>query len=786
VISNDWITGVNYMLSHKSQQDVTKNPMKYSNITQVQGDNNTFVLPPIPTSAPLINTLPSRNSYFQNRKDITDKISGKFKEQLNGKSDKRLVVLFGPGGIGKTSIAYAFADSLKMLVNIRIRAENADTIKRDFIQVARLLHIEVTKKPLEEIVDLVNQKLISDYKEGIIVFDNVASYKETFNVIRSENSGTALTRFFPKSRKFLILATTRNAEFWPAQSTLSVSAFDSTAAASLFITVSDRKDINHDTLISFLHEKLGNYPLAICQAASYLGRYKAVTLEKYISQFEEKKSIINALKEHHSLPPELTFDGETPTLRQAIFTTFDFNLEAIKKKNPLFLKILRHGALLHPDNITTEVLYDMCFEKIPHLKKDDLIKNFESAIRETSLMLIHEEPNEIIMHRVIQLVLLLRTGTKDIRKTILDLFTYFSENYLKNRVSLLNFRYILNNILNKKSFYNQVDLSNTEIIKGLHKVALQHFEENEIDRGIYFLSKAVSHVNSKKDPELYNELRQQFLHILNNEFELKNINKDWLRDVLKKIDSDFRNEVFDVFFEKEKELSSDLERYEKNSDYTRIIEYFSNLVIDLYKGISFKTKTDLQQLAKAHHNLGRLYRDNAAGIKSIIQKKQEFLEDLEDRKTRVRDKIADEIDDLEAEFSTNYFSAKEHLKTALKLRSCQELEREIQIPLLITMIHIIRLDMLKTISNDSEINVKNIVKKLIDNYGAVEEKYGNYYDDEFAYCKKLNLLNSRPKSGFFSQPSKRQKTKREQVEFSVTDAMTMTHQASKSAIPDLR
>lgn len=63
------------------------------------------------------------------------------------------------------------------------------------------------------------------------------------------------------------------------------------------------------------------------------------------------------------MPPELTFDGETPKDRQAIFSTFDLNLSAIESKNEMYLVLLQHAALMHPDSIGKSELYDAGVEK---------------------------------------------------------------------------------------------------------------------------------------------------------------------------------------------------------------------------------------------------------------------------------------------------------------------------------------------------------------------------------------------------------------------------------------
>jgi len=723
---------------------------------------------------PLIYTLPSSNTYFQGRVDVQNKIYQEFKKEKG----RKLVVLYGPGGIGKTSIAYKIAEKQKeMRVLIRIRTESQDIIKDDFSQVAKLLSIDVIGKNLEEIADLVNQKLVTTYKKGVIVFDNVHCYKRPFESVRSEE--VTLSRFFPKEGNFLILATTRNKQFWPQGSLVEVSDLDPTSAVNLFENISCLKlnEQNMHQLLEFFHNSIGRSPLAICQAASYI-QHKGITLEEYISRFSQVDSSIDLLKDTSSLPPELIFDGETPKTRQAIFTTYSLNIQSVQDTDPDFIKVLYFSALMQPDAILKEELYGMvsrvCVE-FPNKKSD-----FESEVKKTSLLLF-ENTGMLTMHRIIQLVLLLKTNNTDstIKSHILYLLDCFSKEFLHSRTAYANFAYFLRNIVNRKLFYKQVDVSDEGVIRSLLHVARAYKEVNENDQAVLFLTDAIKNVKMYRHSQLYEEIKNELLEILNTRFNLSNVSEEWLKELLQKVNHECSVEIIDVLLNKEKELTANFYRLNfKDDTYYPTIKAIANAIVfsltnkpvriqnafDILghkpakkpgeNSATANKQKELEQLASAHYILGRAFRENASGINTQIKNSDDRIES----KKRTRNKypvfytvygsisreieeLQEDVTDLEHQLTSVCGLAKYHLKQAINLRL--ELNQTDSYGYYGALRQAVLLYQFSAFNDNEGMNILDIATGLI-NGRARLENYENYAE-VLDYSEKLMQKNRNSK-----------------------------------------
>ncbi len=658
-----------------SRPDISSN--KISNSTVVQGNNNVVITNNnIPTE---INTLPSDNPYFKGRYDTIKSIMNKF-QSFNQAQDEKLVVLYGAGGIGKTSIAYKFASSVPNIsIRIRIRMENRDVAKEDFCQIANLLSLDIDNKSLSEIANLVNAKLDQYYGDagGVIVFDNVASYKEPFSKLRTETTGAALRKYFPRSKKFLVVVTTRDSLHWPKKSLLPIFSLSPREAVDLFQSVAPSRQFNSINLSAFLKSTLGGSPLAICLAASYLEYHAGVSLEQYIQLYKARGSAIQALMDSQPMLPESTFGGETPKHRQVIFSTFDINLSAIETRNKIYLVLLQHAALMHPDAIGKTELYNVGIEKNSTFDRDD----FEIEVKKTSL-LHFERNNEITMHRIIQFVLLLKISDQSqlLYQMIQTLFEYFSRNFLASRISFANFSYILRNIIDKNMFYASLNMSDVLIIKGLFLAAEQYMHHGEIDEAILFLSDALQHVKRDAEPDLYNRVMGRFRDLLNNSFELTGINQAWLTDLLQKIDFEGRRVVLGILFEKEKALSAQDRDFEIYHSTEISLAYG---VIGSYKGRDIRElgQEEIRYLIRAHYIAGRTFRERAAGLKTRMEKIHTLISTIESeidnlsnkekylkksKKIKIKE-LQDSFEHLHEQYSRLYKGSQTHQKAVIDL-----------------------------------------------------------------------------------------------------------------------
>ncbi len=699
----------------------------------VQAINSTVMLHPPRPTLPAIFTLPCANTYFEGRETCLREVTAKYQDKRN-KND--FAVLCGPGGIGKTSIAYQYAHQCKTKVKIRIRTETIDTIKDDFYQVAKLLGIKIDEESLEDIVDQVYLAL-DKYENGIIVFDNVDSYS---NPVREQNSAQSLRRYFPRNSKFRVLVTTRNAKYWPPGSLIRVKELDKNAAIKLFTRVSGLIDFDITKLTNFLYENLGYSALAICQAASSI-RNKEISLDEYIRMYDESESSRKALADTESLPPELYCDGETPAVRRALFTTYDINIQSINSSNPSFLMLLRYAALMHPDDIGKEALYGAYKKADASFDSESL---FEEEIRKTSLMTFEKDKESTItMHRAIKIVLLQKFHDEKTRgEVILSLLNFCSSHHHLTRRAYNNFRYILRNIIKMDSYYKCINISDARIIEMLFSVGENYIKAHEIDTGLFFITEALTNISEGSDLELRQKIVDKLIELFNEKVNFINISKKWLKRILCKVDAECRSRLIAILLEKEKELT-EKPRYFEIPRYYPTVKAIAEAIIQ-----SLDEKDgNLNHLAKSYHILGRAFREQAKSIYSTLRTKSDIIGKKEGELISkplawfsVRGRIKSEIAKLESErsslssdFDKHYKLALNHLQKSVELRKKASQYGHTQT--ILTLVQIFRLHQLKKI-NTKDLSIYEIVKHILENKSKLAQ-YPKSYSKDILECKRL-------------------------------------------------
>ena len=637
-------------------------------------------------------TLPSPNTYFQGRKKLFDEIKQKFSKKTPNSNQPNLIVLYGPGGAGKTSVAYQFAENQQTIpIKIRIRMESIGTITEDFEALANLIHIPTVGKTLDNIIKEVNTRLVNEYKGGIIIFDNVHCYNNVHsnNGIVNSIKEEPLAKFFPKGGNFWILATTRNIKFWPNDSKIAIPGLEEQAAITLFKSIANLPSIDDKKLSNLLLEVLGGSPLAICQAASYVKRTQ--DLDGYIKLLENPPELIPVLRSHSHLAADLFFHGETEIIRRAIFTTYDLNIQAIKAVDQSFLSVLRYAALMHPDEIGRKTLYGAYETKDASFTKGKAQMEFEPEIEKMSLLLF-EGIDKIVMHRIIQLVFLLKIHDKKkkIKNILLGLLAYFSKNS-QEKISYENCSYILNNIITKRPFYDCLEPSDPEVREYLLQVATSYIAANRNNEAIFFLSDIIKNIKENLESPLYDEAKSKLLEILaGDNFNIEHISRAWLKDLLQNTDKTLRKEIVATLFKKAKEFKStepdktykeqfpgsNLSRelflrkisvyeqarekyYQDMEEYFDVFINFSNVIIDVYEEMSNKSYADFTSLINAYNLLSDTFNKSADCKSCRVKENHNDIKGKHERRgkiqarteyaQKIRDEISGEIEALRRE-----------------------------------------------------------------------------------------------------------------------------------------
>jgi hypothetical protein len=141
---------------------------------------------------------------------------------LEGDGSRRIVVLHGLGGIGKTQLSVAYAkrykDSYSAIFWLNIRDE--DSLKQSFARVARRIlreHPSVSrlsnvdgKEDLDEVIDAVKTWLsLPDNSRWLMIYDNYDNPKIAGNI---DSTAVDIQKFLPESYQGSIIITTRSSQ----------------------------------------------------------------------------------------------------------------------------------------------------------------------------------------------------------------------------------------------------------------------------------------------------------------------------------------------------------------------------------------------------------------------------------------------------------------------------------------------------------------------------------------------------------------------------------------------
>lgn len=142
---------------------------------------------------------------------------------LRGDGSRRVVVLHGLGGIGKTQLAIAYAkrhkDDYSAIFWLNIRDE--DSLKQSFVQVAkqilrehpsasRLSNVDL-KENLDEVVDAVKVWLsLPNNTRWLMIYDNYDNPKVAGNA--ADPATIDIRKFLPESYQGSVIITTRSSQ----------------------------------------------------------------------------------------------------------------------------------------------------------------------------------------------------------------------------------------------------------------------------------------------------------------------------------------------------------------------------------------------------------------------------------------------------------------------------------------------------------------------------------------------------------------------------------------------
>jgi tetratricopeptide (TPR) repeat protein len=270
----------------------------------------------------LITNLPPPNRVFTGREDLLLKIH----ERLTGVRIA-VVAVHGLGGVGKSQLVLQYAHRHRDDYSIIwwIRAESQLTAATDLAVLASRMGLLV-EDDLDVVVHAVKAGL-SARRDWLLVFDNAVDQASVAPFLPAGEGHVLITS---RARDWRQIAVSLHAEVMSAQE-----------AGDFLRRRTDRDEAAADEL----SVELGNLPLALAQAATYIAAY-GISIEGYLSLYSKASARMLAA-------------GPAPAgYPHTVATTWLLHFDALLQSHPAAVDVLNLCAFLAPDLIPLGLLLD--------------------------------------------------------------------------------------------------------------------------------------------------------------------------------------------------------------------------------------------------------------------------------------------------------------------------------------------------------------------------------------------------------------------------------------------
>lgn len=337
------LTSIAFLLiiSHSIFHGIRAEILRLASISQTKSKENSR------TKTKIINLL-NKNYFFTGREKEINALTKAFAENKNN-----IFVLEGISGIGKTQIAkqyaYDFLDKYEIIWWF-------DSEKNRGLQAEELLKEILSQEgqpyypPMSSISigKRLRDKLSSLQLNWLLIFDdfeNMASITQ-YAPLNDEDIFT----------KHVIVTSKKMNSTYPSLVIHRFQRKESIAFLQKILTKSNVEDIDE------LAETLGDFPLALAQAASYIKMNPSVDIKIYLQLFKESCSDLWRSEEKMARQ-----DHENNSLidhyNKTIGTTIKININGIKDRSPLAYELLCFSSLFNHQHIPLELLEIWAYNK---------------------------------------------------------------------------------------------------------------------------------------------------------------------------------------------------------------------------------------------------------------------------------------------------------------------------------------------------------------------------------------------------------------------------------------
>ncbi|OJW71482.1 MAG: hypothetical protein BGO68_03765 [Candidatus Amoebophilus sp. 36-38] len=352
--------------------------------------------------------------------------------------------LYGLGGMGKTELAkyYYLCPPRPYALRAWFNAEDKALLYSQYVDLARANGIEFERAmPIQKQARQIKNWLETQ-KDCLLVYDKVPNAKQ-------------LEGLLPKQGKHHILITSRNEVDWPIHQKLDVDIMEEDEAIALVNRIAGPQD--SEIKLKELVKTLGYLPLALAQAGAYMAE-KQTTIGDYLIVYRKYQSLIMN-------------DGtlaRNPT-HEPLWGTFNMDFKTLKADCPSALRTLKQVSWLDA-SVVPELLLKTMLKDTKDKSRDLIWDEVKRHIGHYSLIHIHTERHQLIMHQLLQDILRSTQGKLERRKILKKIVVSIKSIYPERaktiedvamvRLLLPHIETVLSHL---KNFFNECERANLNL-----------------------------------------------------------------------------------------------------------------------------------------------------------------------------------------------------------------------------------------------------------------------------------------------------------------------------------
>jgi tetratricopeptide (TPR) repeat protein len=288
-------------------------------------------LPALRASQVWCSRVPAVTGWFTGRDDLLAGLA----ETAAGETRVLTQTVNGMGGVGKTTLAAAFAEAQRHMLDVVwwVRAEEPATLTVDLAELADRVGLPGAWDDPTLRADGVRAWLEETSRSWLVVFDNARDV-------------ASVERWRPKRGAGMVLVTSRSRDFDRVGDVMDVAVFPPTVAVRF---LRERVAVRNpaaaaEPAVATVVERLGGLPLALEQAASWVARAPHRRFARYVELFDDASQ--------DPFP-----EGTRPIGYEATgWTTWRVSIDAATTEAPLAAKVMGALGYVAPDELPLEYL----------------------------------------------------------------------------------------------------------------------------------------------------------------------------------------------------------------------------------------------------------------------------------------------------------------------------------------------------------------------------------------------------------------------------------------------